>query len=50
MYYKSRLSGNESQAQEEAACMHPAHTTTPELFTGINDVKIASIVTWCQHC
>ena len=30
---ESRLTGSESQGQEEAACVHPAYMTTSELFT-----------------
>jgi len=42
----SRLIGSESQGQEEAACTHPADTTTGVLFTATNVVKFSSAVTW----
>jgi len=40
----SRLTGSESRGQE-AACVHPANTTTVVLFTGTNAVKFPSTVT-----
>jgi len=42
--YLSRLTGSESQGQEEAACIRPAYTTTSVLFTGANTLKFASAV------
>jgi len=42
----SRLTGSESQGQEEAAYVHPAYTTTGMLFTVTKAVKFASTVTW----
>jgi len=46
MFKVSRLTGSESQGQEEAACVHPAYATTGVLFTATNAVKFASAVTW----
>jgi len=40
-----RLTGSESQGQEEAACACPAYMTTGVLFTATNAVKFASTVT-----
>jgi len=45
LYYKSRLTGSESQGQEETACAHPPYATTGVLFTGPNAVKFAIAVT-----
>jgi len=42
---KSRLTGSESQGQEEAACTRPADVTTGVLFTATNTVKFPSTVT-----
>jgi len=42
---KSRLTGNESQGQEEAACARLANATTGVLFTATNTVKFPSAVT-----
>jgi len=42
----SRLTGSESQGQEEAACACPANVTTHVLFTVTNAVKFPSTVTW----
>jgi len=42
---KSRLTGSESQGQEEAACTHPANATTGVLFTATNAVKFPIAVT-----
>jgi len=41
----SRLTGSESQGQEEAACVRPADVTTSVLFTATNAVKFPSTVT-----
>jgi len=41
----SRLTGSESQGQEEVVCVRPAYATTGVLFTGTNVVKFASTVT-----
>jgi len=41
----SRLTGSESQGQEEAACARPANATTGVLFTATNAVKFPSAVT-----
>jgi len=41
----SRLTTSELQGQEEAACKHPANTTTNVLFTATIAVKFASAVT-----
>jgi len=41
----SRLTGSESQGQEEAACAHPANVTTSVLFTATNAVKFPVTVT-----
>jgi len=43
--YISRLTGSESQGQEEAACVYPADTTTSVLFTATNTMKFPSAVT-----
>jgi len=40
-----RLTGSESQGQEEAACAFPANVTTSVLFTATNAVKFPSAVT-----
>jgi len=49
-YYKqsaiTRLTGSESQGQEEAACTLTANATTSMLFTATNAVKFPSTVTW----
>jgi len=45
-YEGSRLTGSESQGQEEAVCTCPAKATTSVLFTGTNTVKFPSTVTW----
>jgi len=45
MNLKSRLTGSESQGQEEAACACPADTTTGVLFTATNTVKFPCAVT-----
>jgi len=42
---KSRLTGSESQGQEEAACSRPADVTTGVLFTATNAVKFPNAVT-----
>jgi len=42
---KSRLTGSESQGQEEAVCIRPAGVTTGVLFTATNTVKFPSAVT-----
>jgi len=42
---ESRLTGSESQGQEEAACIHPVDPTTGVLFTATNTIKFASAVT-----
>jgi len=41
----SRLTGSDSQGQEEAACARSANVTTGVLFTATNAVKFSSIVT-----
>jgi len=41
----SKLTGSESQGQEEAACTHPANATTSVLFTATNAVKFPNAVT-----
>jgi len=41
----SKLTGSESQGQEEAACTRPANVTTGVLFTATNAVKFPSAVT-----
>jgi len=41
----SRLTGSESQGQEEAACARPANATTSVLLTATNAVKFPSAVT-----
>jgi len=41
----SRLTGSESQGQEEAACACPANTTTGVLFAATNAVKFPCTVT-----
>jgi len=41
----SRLTGSQSQGQEEAACTCPSDATTGVLFTAINAVKLPSTVT-----
>jgi len=38
----SRITGSESQGQEEAACVHPADATTGVSFTATNTVKFPS--------
>jgi len=43
--HTSKITGNESQGQEEAACACPANTTTGLLFTAPNVVKFLSTVT-----
>jgi len=42
---RSRLTGSESQGQEEAACARPANATTGVLFTVTNAVKFPIAVT-----
>jgi len=42
----SKLTGSESQGQEEAAYMCPAYVTTGELYTDTNAVKFAIAITW----
>jgi len=43
--HASRLTGSESQGQEEVACACPANATTGVLFTATNAVKFPSAVT-----
>jgi len=43
-FYKSRLTGSESQGQKEAACARQANATTGVLFTATNAVKFPSTV------
>jgi len=46
----SRLTGSESQGQEEAAYGHPATTTTGVLFTATNTVKsLFAVAQSCGH-
>jgi len=45
-YIISRLTGSESEGQEEAACACPSDATTGVLFTATNAVKFPSTVTW----
>jgi len=42
---KSRLTGSESQGQEEIVCTCPANVTTDVLFTATKAVKFPSVVT-----
>jgi len=42
----SRLTGSESQGQEEVACVCPADMTTGVLFTAANTMKFPITVTW----
>jgi len=42
----SRLTGSESQGQEEAACTHSDDPNTSVLFTATNAVKFPSTVAW----
>jgi len=44
IYTISRLTGSESQGQEEVVCTCPAYMTTGVLFTATNAVKFASAV------
>jgi len=44
-YNKSRLTGSESQGQEEATCTCLPNATTGVLFTATNAVKFPSTVT-----
>jgi len=43
--YQSRLTGSESQGQEEAACVCPAYMTTGVLFIATKAVKFPNAVT-----
>jgi len=44
-FITSRLTGSESQGQEEAACARSTDETTGVLFTATNTVKFPSAVT-----